>query len=279
MPPCYIEVHHVYPKSMGGSNEKTNLAVLTAKEHFICHLLLTKMYPNSGELIQAFMIMCNRTPNKNAENYKLNKEVHSQFMKDMREKIWTPEKREQFRIRGNELKNDPKYIKKVSDGVRKAYATTNLRQKISNSSKENWKNPEYRKKVIKANKESWTEERRKKHSDTIKEQNKKNPEIKKKRMDALKDHMYTKSPEWIEQTSKRLKEYSNSPEGKAKLRARYRGSNFDNSRKVVDKETKLVYNSLKQASEKLGINYNTLKKYFYNNNPKCPVVGYKKEEK
>lgn len=39
----YGEIHHIIPKSLGGSNDPTNLVKLTAKEHFICHLLLTKM--------------------------------------------------------------------------------------------------------------------------------------------------------------------------------------------------------------------------------------------
>lgn len=39
----YTEKHHIIPKSLGGDNSKNNLAVLTPREHFICHLLLTKM--------------------------------------------------------------------------------------------------------------------------------------------------------------------------------------------------------------------------------------------
>ena len=39
----YSEKHHIIPKSLGGNNDKSNLVSLTAKEHFICHLLLTKM--------------------------------------------------------------------------------------------------------------------------------------------------------------------------------------------------------------------------------------------
>jgi hypothetical protein len=39
----YFESHHVIPRSMGGNDGKDNLVLLTAKEHFICHLLLTKM--------------------------------------------------------------------------------------------------------------------------------------------------------------------------------------------------------------------------------------------
>ena len=39
----YTERHHIVPQSMGGDNSANNIVRLTAKEHFICHLLLTKM--------------------------------------------------------------------------------------------------------------------------------------------------------------------------------------------------------------------------------------------
>jgi hypothetical protein len=39
----YTEKHHIIPKSLGGGNSKDNLAVLTAREHFICHMLLVRM--------------------------------------------------------------------------------------------------------------------------------------------------------------------------------------------------------------------------------------------
>jgi hypothetical protein len=44
----YYEKHHILPKSCGGTNEEENLVFLTFKEHFIAHVLLTKMY--EGEL-------------------------------------------------------------------------------------------------------------------------------------------------------------------------------------------------------------------------------------
>ena len=40
----YYEEHHIIPKSIGGTNDKNNLVLLTFKEHFIAHLLLSKMY-------------------------------------------------------------------------------------------------------------------------------------------------------------------------------------------------------------------------------------------
>ena len=46
---AYYEVHHIIPKSLGGTDKKSNLAVLTAKEHFICHWLLVKIYPDGSD--------------------------------------------------------------------------------------------------------------------------------------------------------------------------------------------------------------------------------------
>jgi hypothetical protein len=44
----YYEHHHIIPRSMGGPNTKSNVVKLTAREHFICHLLLTKMTDDRG---------------------------------------------------------------------------------------------------------------------------------------------------------------------------------------------------------------------------------------
>ena len=52
----YTELHHILPVSMGGSNNKDNLVRLTAKEHFVSHHLLWKIYKNR-EMTKAFMLM------------------------------------------------------------------------------------------------------------------------------------------------------------------------------------------------------------------------------
>jgi NUMOD3 motif len=39
----YFEKHHIISKSLGGTNDPINLVKLTAKEHYICHLLLIRM--------------------------------------------------------------------------------------------------------------------------------------------------------------------------------------------------------------------------------------------
>lgn len=61
-PPGYIEEHHILPRSLGGGDSKDNLVKLTAREHFICHLLLTKLYPKGTlewyKVVRAFLMMC-----------------------------------------------------------------------------------------------------------------------------------------------------------------------------------------------------------------------------
>jgi hypothetical protein len=38
----YYEAHHIVPRSLGGNDKKSNIVLLTAKEHYLCHRLLTK---------------------------------------------------------------------------------------------------------------------------------------------------------------------------------------------------------------------------------------------
>lgn len=43
----YYEKHHIRPGCVGGSRKKSNLVLLTAKEHFICHACLAKHFENN----------------------------------------------------------------------------------------------------------------------------------------------------------------------------------------------------------------------------------------
>ena len=51
IPKEYKEKHHIIPKSLGGSDTKENLVYLTAREHFLCHWLLTKMVDTPKHLL------------------------------------------------------------------------------------------------------------------------------------------------------------------------------------------------------------------------------------
>lgn len=44
----YYELHHITPKSLGGSDAPENLVLLTAREHYIAHLLLYGHFKQEG---------------------------------------------------------------------------------------------------------------------------------------------------------------------------------------------------------------------------------------
>jgi len=75
----YFEKHHVIPKSLGGSNKKDNLVKLTAREHYVCHLLLTKMTSGDAyyKMVNAAWLMSikdgTRIKSRTYENLKLKK--------------------------------------------------------------------------------------------------------------------------------------------------------------------------------------------------------------
>ncbi len=57
----YTEKHHIIPRSLGGDNSKENIISISARYHFLCHYLLTKMVPENTKewrsLIKAFSMM------------------------------------------------------------------------------------------------------------------------------------------------------------------------------------------------------------------------------
>ena len=80
----YVEKHHIIPKCLGGDNKKSNIVLLTAKEHYICHKLLCEIYPNESKLKYAFWRMCNVANNEYQErNYKVSAKVYSRIKSEI----------------------------------------------------------------------------------------------------------------------------------------------------------------------------------------------------
>jgi len=74
------EKHHIIPKSLGGTNDVSNLVRLSPREHFICHLLLTKMLTgeNKKKMIYAFWRICNcKKYSINSRLYEKARNAHS----------------------------------------------------------------------------------------------------------------------------------------------------------------------------------------------------------
>lgn len=66
----YYEKHHIIPKCVGGTDVIQNLVLLTAREHFVAHQLLTKIYPNEHNLVFALRRMCSNNNIKHKRNNK-----------------------------------------------------------------------------------------------------------------------------------------------------------------------------------------------------------------
>jgi hypothetical protein len=73
----YTEKHHIIPRSLGGDNSIDNLVRLTAREHFVCHWLLTKMVTGSAKykMAYAFGAMLYRG-NNNQSRYKVTGKIY-----------------------------------------------------------------------------------------------------------------------------------------------------------------------------------------------------------
>jgi hypothetical protein len=54
-PEGYVERHHILPRALGGTDDSSNLVALTAKEHFVAHVLLAKIH--GGIMWQAVVLM------------------------------------------------------------------------------------------------------------------------------------------------------------------------------------------------------------------------------
>lgn len=90
----YTEKHHIVPRTLGGTNIKSNIVALTAREHFVCHLLLTKMLTGQErqKMVYALHMLSNAknsnqqtryTPSSKLYEYerKIFTETHSDRMK------------------------------------------------------------------------------------------------------------------------------------------------------------------------------------------------------
>lgn len=79
----YTENHHIIPRSLDGSNNKSNLAILTAREHFLCHYLLAKMYPPLSnewfKMNNAFIIMKTYSSDNRYINSRLYESLRKNF--------------------------------------------------------------------------------------------------------------------------------------------------------------------------------------------------------
>lgn len=103
----YYERHHILPRCLGGNNDKLNLTLLTAREHFLCHYILAiKIYPNNHKLMYALWAMCK------LENKYQNRSISSRVYEQAR-LSYIKMQSEKFKGKGN-----PQYRKLITNETR-----------------------------------------------------------------------------------------------------------------------------------------------------------------
>lgn len=76
----HYDLHHIIPRSMGGTDDSENLILLTDKEHFVIHTLLWKIYRNRS-MTAALWIM---SQNKRYHYKEMNGNRYAALRKEFR---------------------------------------------------------------------------------------------------------------------------------------------------------------------------------------------------
>lgn len=118
----YKEKHHIIPKCLGGTNDISNIVELTAKEHFICHLLLCEIYPSKNDLKSARWAMTVLKNKNHNRNYKLSSSQYSRIKNEMA----TLKKG---------VKRSPEVVEKISKKMSGRVLSEETRKKISEAMK------------------------------------------------------------------------------------------------------------------------------------------------
>jgi hypothetical protein len=101
------ERHHIIPKSIGGSNNRDNLVLLTPKEHYICHRLLVEIHkgtPNENKMYYAMWCMINGVGNQKryATSSRIFTKLREEFIKTYTGNRYDTRKAiEQYDLNGN----------------------------------------------------------------------------------------------------------------------------------------------------------------------------------
>lgn len=158
----YFERHHIIPKSLGGSNDESNIVKLTYREHYIAHIMLYHTYKN-WQMANAIIFMSDNKKHKNSKIYeshrKKAKDTFAEYKRNNSTKgitVHTEEFKQKMsdRMSGE---NNPYYGKthskevteKISKKVKASYEKLTQREKDERSKKvkEAISNPDVKKKM------------------------------------------------------------------------------------------------------------------------------------
>ena len=124
----YYELHHIVPRSLGGSDDKSNLVALTARQHYVAHWMLARAV--GGSASRAFFMMSNfgKYGTVNSTTYeKARKEYSKQVSRQMQEKPNVPEFTDEHR----EKLRQAKLGTKLSEDTKRKVGNAQIGRKLS----------------------------------------------------------------------------------------------------------------------------------------------------
>ena len=139
---CYVERHHIIPKSEGGKDEPDNLVNLTAREHYIAHLLLARIYDDYKMWCAAQMMF-------NGHNHEHKFKFNSHLYEAVR-KVYA--KHLSSMMKGRKISEESK--RKISEALRGKKLSEETRRKMGLSQKGRKHSDETKRKISEAHKMS-----------------------------------------------------------------------------------------------------------------------------
>jgi len=78
----YKEVHHILPRCLGGKDNQENLVELTAREHFIVHMLLCKFTKGQARIKMLYAFNFMSVVRSKYRDYKINSKIAQKLRKE-----------------------------------------------------------------------------------------------------------------------------------------------------------------------------------------------------
>lgn len=158
----YYENHHIFPKSLFPlwGSRKSNLVLLTAREHFFCHQLLTKIWPGRemSYALNAFL-WGYKTSNKKGvqrtNKYKITSREYEKIRSQMAKYLSVSQKEVWSNKTDEELQDWGKRHSKAMHARTKEQKEATLkkyRETLKNRPKEEWKRIKEKSKTTRLNK-------------------------------------------------------------------------------------------------------------------------------
>ncbi len=76
----YFESHHIIPKCLGGEDEVSNIVLLTAREHYVAHMLLWRIDRKNYKLFAPLLYFKRHKHVKNSRTFEAIRKIHQKFM-------------------------------------------------------------------------------------------------------------------------------------------------------------------------------------------------------